>query len=171
MTAPEVTWTLEQIGSVISAIDEPLKRIDRDESLVYDGDGTAPDMTESIRERTEELRKANFVGAHLADRSPTPIGTEYDHTIEAVVGLRIEGLHESEWGHVDPEGIDGIAFDDLVRRIRRAILASRGFPDAGDTHTSYTDLQFANEADTSDDWADYYRYDLDVVFSGFEELP
>ena len=123
------------------------------------------------RDLDPELTKAVYVGARFVDRTPTALGTEYDHAIEAVVGVRIAGLHYSEWGHVDPDGAAGIPWDVLVRRIRRAILSGRTFPDAGDQHTTYTDCQFQNESDQSDDWQDHYRYDVDVIFNGYEELP
>ena len=164
MSAPEVEWTLAQLGSVVGSLTTPLKRVDRDESRILEGD---------IRKRTAELEKANYVGAALADRTPTPIGTEYDHALETVVGVRIEGLHHSEWGHVDSDGVEGIPFGDdggLVDRIRDAILAKRRYPDAGRTNVTYTNLTVTNEASQSSNYADYYRYDFDVVFDGFEDL-
>ena len=163
MTA-EVDWVLTQFGSVVGSLTAPLKRVDRDESEILEG---------NIRKRKGDLKDANFVGATFADRVPTPIGTEYDHAVEAVVGVRIEGLHHSEWGHVDPDGVEGIPFGDdggLVDRIRDAILVERRYPDAGGTNVTYTNLTVTNEASQSSNYADYYRYDFDVVFDGFEDL-
>jgi len=171
MTAPEVQWTIEQLGSVISDIDAPLRRVDRDESVLYDGDGTAPDLTTSIRDREGDLQTANYVGVQFVDRATTAIGTEYDHSVEVAVGVRLEGLHHSEYGHVDPDGNEGIAWAELVRRCRRALLKERTWPDAGDVHTSYTDLTFANEVDNSDEFQDFFWAEWDVVFSGYEDLP
>lgn len=165
MSSPEVTWTLTQLGSVVGAITTPLKRIDRDNSEFFEG---------GIRNRTAELRKANYVGASLADVSSTPIGTEYDHDREAVVGVRIEGLHHSEYGYVDPSGSDGIAFSSdggLVDRIRDALLVERQYPAAGGADVTYTDLQIANEAPQSSDYSDYFRHDFDILLSGYETLP
>jgi hypothetical protein len=162
MSAPEVDWVLSQLGSVVGSTTTPLKRVDRDESTILDGD---------VRTRAGELKDANFVGATLADVANTPIGTEYDHDREAVVGVRIEGMHYSEWGHVDPDGAGGISWEELVSRIRDALLAERTFPDAGAADVSYTDLRITNEAPQSDNYADYYRRDFDVVFNGYEDLP
>lgn len=160
MTA-EVDWVLNQFGSVVGSITAPLKRVNRDESEILEDD---------IRERKGELQDANFVGATFANRSTDAIGTEYDHAVEAVVGVRVEGLHHSEWGHIDPDGVEGIDFDELVRRLRDALLAERTFPNVGSPDGTYTDLQITNEAPQSSDYRDYYRHDFDVVFNGFEDL-
>lgn len=162
----EVGWVLAQLQSVVDAqpADHPLRRVDRDDSELLEG---------NIRDRTGELKQANYVGASLADESTEPVGSQYDHRFERVVGLRIEGKRgsPSEFGHVDPDGAEGVVWEDLKHDIRHAILASRTFPDAGRTEVTYTDLQTANEAPQSDNWADYYRYDVDLVFRGYEELP
>ncbi|WP_135852611.1 hypothetical protein [Halorussus salinus] len=165
MTSPEVDWTLTQLGSVVGAITTPLQRIDRDESEFFD---------DGIRSRTAELRKTNAVGASLADVTNDPVGTEYDHAREAVVGVRIEGLHESEFGYIDPGGSDGIPFSGgggLVDRIRDALLVNRTYPDAGGTGVTYTGLRLVNESNQSSNYQDYFRHDFDIVFNGYEELP
>lgn len=161
---PEVEFVLDAIDSNYGEAleDVPLKRVDRDNSDILEDD---------VHTRTGKLEETNFVGARFADRSPTPIGTEYDHRIEAVVGVRIEGMHHSEYGHIDPDGVEGVDWDELVRKIRRAILTERKFPDVGRSDTGYTYLSLANEVDTSSEYADYYRYDMDILFFGFEELP
>lgn len=175
MTATAVAWVLDELGTVVDAqpADHPLRRVDRDNSQVYEGAQTV-DMSSPIRDRTGDLQEANFVGASLADRSGTPIGTEYDLDLETVVGIRIEGAHHSEWGHIDPAGTDGVVFEgadgSLVEQIRSAIYDGRRFPDAGRVDVSFTHLTITNEVSQSSDWADYYRYDFDVVFDGFEEL-
>lgn len=165
MSSPEVDWTLTQLGSVVGSVTTPLRRIDRDESTILDGD---------VRDHTADLKKANYVGATRADVSNDPVGTEYDHRREVVVGLRIEGLHHSEWGHVDPAGSNGIPFGDdggLVDKIREALLAERTYPAAGGNGVTYTDLRLQNEASQSNNYQDYYRHDVDVVFRGYESLP
>ncbi|MFC4549381.1 MULTISPECIES: hypothetical protein [Halorussus] len=165
MSAPEVEWVLTQLGSVVGSLTTPLKRVDRDESKILDG---------SIRSRTAELEKANYVGATLSDVTSQPIGTEYDHSREAVVGVRIEGLTHREFGYVDPNGSSGIPFDNdggLVSRVRDALLVERTYPNAGGANVTYTDLRITNEAPQSSNYADYYRTDFDVVFNGYEDLP
>ncbi|WP_135806211.1 hypothetical protein [Halorussus marinus] len=165
MSSPEVDWVLAQLGSVVGSLTVPLRRVDRDESTILDGD---------IRSRTEDLQQANYVGATLADVATEPRGAEYNLSREAVVGVRIEGLNHSEWGHVDPDGSEGIVWQNgdtgLVDRIRSTLLAERTWPDAGGTDVSYTHLEVANQAPQSELYADYYRYDFDVVFDGYEDL-
>ena len=161
MTAPEVDWTLTQLGSVVGSITTPLRRVDRDESELFESD---------IRERKGELEKANYVGAALDDRSTTARGPGYDHHVEAVVGVRIVGLHHSEWGHVDPDGVDGIPWDELVRRIRDALLAERNYPSINSPDGTYHTLEITNESPQSANYRDYYRHDFDVLLHGEEDL-
>jgi len=158
----EVDWVLEQLGSVVGSTTVPLKRVNRDESEILEDD---------IRKRKGDLQQANFVGATLADRDPEPLGFEYDHEVETVVGVRVEGLHAAEWGHIDPAGADGIPWDELVRRIKRALLAERTDPAVGAPDTDYHSLLITNVAPNSASYRDYYRTDFDVVFQGDETLP
>jgi len=167
MTAPEVQWALEQLGSVVGAITAPLKRVNRDESRILEDD---------VRSRTGELREANFVGVTLADRNSTVIGTRYDHFVETTLGIRIQGLHYSEYGHIDDSGAEGIPWttasrQGLVGRCQDAILGARSFPDAGDAATTYTTVIEGNPAMLSSNYADAYRRDLEFRLEGFEELP
>jgi hypothetical protein len=172
----EVDWALDQLASVVDdqPADHSLRRVDRDDSEVYET-GQTVDMETPIHDRTGQLEKANFVGVSLADRAPTPIGTSFDYDLETVLGVRIEGLTADggEWGHIDPDGADGVPFDGaggLVPQIRAALLANRTFPDAGRPAVDYTDVRTANEVNQSSNYSDYFRYDFDLVFSGYEEL-
>lgn len=158
----EVDWVLDRIGTL--DVEVPLQRVNRDESKMLD-------MTGQPRQRKGDLQTANFVGAHLTDRATEPIGTEYDHAVETVVGVRIEGLTHHEYGHVDPAGDSGIPWADLVRTIKQAILAERTFPQVDSDDGTYKDCFIENEAPQSSDFKDYYRYDFDVRFSGFKSLP
>ena len=167
MTAPEVQWALKQLGSVVGAITTPLKRVNRDESRI---------LEDNVRSRTAELREANVVGVTLADRNTAAIGTRYDHRAEATLGVRIEGLHYGEHGHVDDSGSEGIPWttasrQGLVDRCREAILKARTFPDAGDAATTYTTVIQSSDTPLSSNYADAYRRDLEFRLEGFEELP
>jgi hypothetical protein len=182
MTAPEVEWVLTQLGIVADGVatdyslsaernNDPvqLRRVDRDEAQVYDSDETVA-MSEPLPERKTALESGAYVGVASVDSDETPIGTGFDLDLERVVGLRLEGLHYAEYGHIDPSGEDGIPFAELKRRVRTALYDQRTFPDAGATDVSFTHLQLTNVADTSSDWRDFYRWDADIVFDGFEEL-
>jgi len=176
MSNPEVDWVLAQLASVVTDVGNnytarngdpvTVKRVDRDESDV---------LEDGVRDLENELQQGCYLGATLADVVSDPIGTEYDHAREAVVGLRVVGLHNSEWGHVDEDGTDGVPWrngsDGLVDRVRTALLSERTWPDAGGANVSYTDLQFTNESPQSSNYQDFYRWDVDVVFDGFETLP
>jgi hypothetical protein len=163
---PAVEWTLAQLQSVVDAqpAEHPLERIDRDDSQLLEG---------NIRSRTRELQRGNYVGAAHADRSAQPEGPEYDLDVDVVVGVRIEGLHHAAKGHIDPDSTDGVTFagdGGLVEQIRNAIYAGRREPAAGRSSVAFTHLEITNEAPQSRQYADYYRYDFDVVFEGFESL-
>ena len=182
MTAPEVEWVLTQLADVAGAVatdyslsaerdNDPvqLRRVDRDESQVYDSDETVS-MSEPLPERKAALESGAYVGVASVDSDETPIGTGYDLDLERVVGLRLEGLHHAKYGHIDPSGEAGIPFAELKRRVRSALYDERTWPDAGAPAVSFTHLRLANVADTSRNWRDFYRWDADIVFDGFEEL-
>ena len=186
MTAPDVEWVLNRLGTVVDGVatdyslsDErgndrvQVRRIDRDNSRVYDG-GDPIDMTEPLHKRKGKLEAGCYVGVQSVDVSQSPIGTEFDLDIERVVSLRLEGLVESKYGHVDPDGQDGVPWrngsDGLVDRVRSALYDQRTWPDAGGSSVSFTHLMLTNEADTSSNWTDAYRWDADIVLSGFESL-
>lgn len=181
MSSPEVEFVLRRIdeyygagaleaGTTAAGEDVPLRLVDRDESLIWDS-GEALDMSTAVHKRTDELTRSNFVGATLADDAPTPIGTEYDHRMETVVGVRIEGLTHREWGHVDPRGRQGAPWTSLVETIKRAVLRDRTFPDTHRPDTAHTDCRLTNIAPQSSLYSDYYRYDFDVLLTGFQTLP
>lgn len=187
MTAPEVEWTLERLATVATNVannytlsserggdDVELKRVDRDAAQVYDSDETI-DMADPLPERKGALESGAYVGARTAAGSEDPVGTEYDLDVERVVGLRIEGMRAGKHGHVDPTGADGVPWrngtDGLVDRVRSALYDQRAWPDAGGSNVAFTHLELANPSDVSANWRDYYRWDVDVVFHGFETLP
>lgn len=186
MTAPEVEWVLDRLGAVVDDVadeytlsdeqdNDPVRvrRMDRDNSRIYDGDDPI-DMSTPLHKRKGKLERGCYVGVQSVDVSQSPIGTEYDLDIERVVGLRLEGLVESKYGHVDPDGEDGIPWrngeDGLVDRVREALYDERTWPDAGGSGVSFTHLILTNEADTSSNWKDSYRWDADCILSGFESL-
>jgi len=172
MTASEIEFLMDRIreeygagslpaGSGAAGEEPPLTLVDRDNAQDEAGE----------RGVTEDLQDTNVMSLASADESTTPIGTEYDHKLETVVGARLEGAHASEWGHIDPDGQDGAPWHSLKRVMRRAILRARTFPDSDRPNVSFTDLQLQNSTDQSRNYADYYRWDVDVVFNGFEKLP
>lgn len=174
MTATAVKWVLDELGAVVDTQpdEHPLTRVDRDNSLLYDGGGTF-DMSTAITERTEGLKKANYVGASFASREREYIGTAPDADIDEVVGVRIEG-YSGGFGHVDPRGEDGVVFHGtdgaLVEQIQSTLYDALRFPDAGRTDVAFTHLSITNETPALTDWQEHHRYDFDVVFDGFEEL-
>ncbi len=175
MTA-EVDWVLEQFGDVVTDQPDahPLYRVDRDDSLVYET-GESLDMQGPIHDRTGELKKGNFVGVSHADTSTSPIGTEFDLEVERVVTVRVEGmLRGDEFGHVDPNGEDAVKFGDddgLVADLQAALWAERQWPAVPRAGTEYTHLLVRDYGPRLDEYSDYYRYDFEVLFDGFEDLP
>lgn len=174
MTASEVQYVLDELGTVVDAqpADHPLRRVDRDNSLVYESGGDF-DMNLAMEDLENDLMQANYVGARFADRDSSYIGTTPNLDTEAVVGVRIIG-YSGGYGHVDPEGVDGVLFQGtdsaLVERCMDALRSGLKFPDAGRTDVGYTHLTITNEAYVMAAWQDFYRADFDVVLSGFETL-
>lgn len=172
MTHSAVQWVLDEVKNNWSAgnyADIPIERIDRDNSELLDG---------SVRKHTADLQANNYVGAALADRSQTAIGTGYDLDLSVVVGVRIEGLHHTEHGYVNPDNSlppatagDPVPWEELVDEIRDAIYTGREFPDTGQSDIDFTHLLITNEAPAASEYGDYYRHDFDVVLEGFETLP
>lgn len=169
---PEVEFILDALASVVDAqpAEHPLRRVDRDNALVYEGSSTV-DMTEPIHTRKGELEQSNLVGVASQSRENSPLGTDYDVETDIVLSVRVEGLRYDEWGHVDPDGSEGVVFDTLYNDIREAIYAERTYPQHPDFRDGKMELQLTNEDIQDSEFADYYRREFDVVFRGKEELP
>lgn len=174
MTHPAIDFVLSAIKDNWSAgsySNIPLERVDRDNSDQLDG---------NVRSHTADLQADNYVGCSYAGRSQTPIGTEYDHELAVTVNVRIEGLHHTEHGKVDPTASlppatanDPVPFsgsNSLVGEIRAAILGDKAYPDTGVADIDYTNLVIDNETPLGFEYGDYYRHDFDVLFEGYETL-
>lgn len=187
MTAAEVEWLLERVGETPTSgtwvvagsepVDDtttvenvPLYRVDADNSLVWETD-EAIDMDQSMRSRKRVLQQAAIASASLVERPTEPVGTEYDEAVEAIVSLRVEGLHHHQRGYIDPAGEEGIQFPTLVREISRAIKKERTYPGVQRPTTTYHSLTFRNAQYLSDDYSDFYLWTADAVFDGYDELP
>lgn len=169
MPYPEVDWTLEQLDSVVEDTVAPVRRVDRDEPLLYDGDGDVPDMTGSIRNREEKLKKANYVAASRTTGGRDPIGVDGDDVIQPIVEVRIEGLHVSKFGHVDPEGVDGAPFEEFVDDVKQALRATQLSPSVDGRAANFVRLYLENERSDSSLWEDFYRERFDVRFVAQED--
>lgn len=180
MTSPEVEFVLgaikQNIGPALETV--PLERIDRTNSLNLDKAGKVPAMSRPPHRRSEQLEAMNYVGAADVETSRTFAGPDPNYEIDRVVGLRLEGLHVSAGGAIDPFAGTADAetvpwpttqWTDLKDAITSALTSEIKFPDAGRTGTGYKDLTLVNEADTSRNYGDAYRLDVDVQFMGFEE--
>lgn len=161
----EVDYVLEAIGANWPGggfADVPLTRIDRDDSEFFES---------GLRSRTSELKESNYVGASLKGRNPKPAGFSYEHRLNTVVPVTIVGMHCSEWGHVDPDGAEGIPWEDLVRGVTDAVLTERDYPPIDRARTTYHTTFLENDVDRSDDHANFYEYHFDLRFRGYETLP
>jgi len=174
VTNPNVEFILDTLATVVDMQppDHPLRRVNRDTSLVYEGDATV-DMTQPISKRKEELKSANFVGVRSADRDAEPQGQNYNLETDAVLSVRVEALtrRNGEYGHVDPLGTRAPTFDSLCETIRAALYDERTYPDHPDFRDSKLDLRITNEDYQSAAWADFYRREYDVVLRAKEVLP
>lgn len=151
--------------------------VDRDDATVYEitetGTSEVGDATVGVtldgRRVSVDLTRRNAIAVDSSPTaSKTPIGTEYDYDVEDGAHVRVEGVHESEFGHCE----DVEEFEALYEEARRAVLVERVWPYRNpDGSHHYHTLLTANEANDSVAGADYYRWDADVLFRGIEELP
>jgi hypothetical protein len=169
---PEVEFALDLLGDVVAAqpADSPLRRVDRDNSLRFDGND-AVDMTQSLKDRKEKVKQANYVGVRSVSRDNAPYGQDYRLDVDLVLSVRIEGLHHSEYGHVDPSGQDGVVWDTLCRQVRNALNTERTYPDHPAFEMAHLDLQVTNEDHQSANLGDFYRREFDVIFRAIETPP
>ena len=158
----EVDYILERLESVEAAqpFDHPLWRINRDESY---------NVTEDRRRRKEQLTNANIVGVSRGDSSSEVRGNEYNLDTQVPVSVRIEGLHYLEYGHIDPDGMDGVVFDDLVTDIRSRIMDDRTHPGVGGPD-AYKHILPPSSAPDLSLHRDHYRTELTFTFEKIETL-
>lgn len=148
--------------------------------LTWLGNWSAPPAQPTLIDR-DDSESASFSGRRVSydltdnhaasvastpDRITDPIGTEYDHRVEDAVNVRLEGAHTDEYGTISDAG----TWQDIVDEAKRTTLANRtSFPTVNgiDYHTVFID----NEANVSASQKDYFRYEFDVVFRGFDDLP
>lgn len=168
---PEARFILKELESVVTAqpADYPLRRVNRDESRLYDTTA-AVDLSAPIHTRKAELQRSNLVGVASQSRENDPLGTAYNVRTDVVLSVRIEGLHYTEHGNIDPDATDGVAFDALCEDIRGALYDVREYPSDPDFPDAKLDLRIENEDYQSSDYKDYYRREFDVVFRGRETL-
>ncbi|PHQ45541.1 hypothetical protein DJ68_12285 [Halorubrum sp. C3] len=136
----------------------PIRRVDRNESEIYDG---------GIRTRKSELQTSNYISAALVDDDESHGGFGDEYNAEAIVSLRVEGLHHRERGYIDPDGQNGIDFTTLYRRVRDALQANDEHPAV--TGRGFHTLFLENGTNRSQDYRDFYEYRVDVRFDGFAD--
>lgn len=173
-----VEWTIGTIAEHwrSDVVDDPYL-VNRDDSTIYEitDSGTAVvgestvGASEDQRSATGDLTRGNFVGVAYTDASRSISGWEYDHDLDDVISVRVEGLHEDEWGHL----ADDDAFRQLREEVERCLELERQWPippaDSRDDY--YRTLVFRNQTLMNPSWADKYRYDFDVGFLGRRDLP
>jgi len=168
VTVHEVEFILDDVlQDVVDAQpkDHPLRRVDRDNSLVY-ATSEEIDMQQPMHDRTEELERANFVAVASESTDPSPSGTRGRYQLQTSVSIRLEGLTSDEYGHIDPAGEDGVAFSDLFDSVFNAITAEMSYPDVDHPGRTYRDLTITNVNDASSEWSDFWRASFDVLFRG-----
>ena len=171
MIRPEVGFVLMILEDVAAdqPVGHPLYRVDRNNARVYQ-EPVGLDAQDAVRRQRVETSAANLVSAAWKNRDATPLGPQYDLKGDTVVNVRLEGDHYLEHGHIDPEGVDGVAFDELVNDCRSALLDERVYPDHPAFEDRKTHLRIMNERDDSSDYRDRFRAEFDVVFN-FRERP
>lgn len=151
-----VQWTLDTLDSSWSTAN-----YDPKPTLIDQRDTDR--VNKNGRSMVADLAENNAVGVgSQPDTEYTPSGTYDNARVDAAVSIRIEAVHEDEWGNV----ADAADFRALVGEVKRILWADRSYP-VGD----YYVLEIATESDLSTQHKDYYRVDLTVEFRGYESLP
>ena len=179
-----VEWTIETLADNWNANNYPGSYdggkpvlIDQDESTVYEitdagtaevGDATVG-VTFQDRSVSYDLTENNAVTiGSQPDRLTTPVGTEFDFDVEDGVSIKVEGAHEDEFGKISSSE----EFTTLWKEVRRALLVERQWPGRdpiGGTH--YHTLTTESERNGSSSNKDYFLYQFDLMFRGYEDLP
>jgi len=175
MTTHEVEFLLDELSDVVNAQpdDHPLRRVDRDNSRVFETGGTL-DMSTPIHKRKADLEAANYVGVASQTTDPTPVGPNQRYENQTACSIRLEGLTRAggEWGHIHPGGKDGApAFSALFESVFDAVKAAMSYPDVGRPGVAYHDLTLTNVDDQASEYSDFYRAEFDVLFRGYTDTP
>jgi len=169
----EVAFLLEDVlQPVVDAQPDahPLRRVDRDNSTVYETDA-AIDMQQPIQTRKERLQQANFIGVASESGTPTPAGPGQRYELQNVASLRLEGLSAAKRGHIDCPSVDAVPFEALFRSVFDAVQAEMSYPDVGRPGVEYHDLTITNVDDSQSNHSDFYRAEFDVQFRGYTDTP
>jgi len=169
----EVAFLLEDVlQPVVDAQPDahPLRRVDRDNSTVYETDADI-DMQQPIQTRKERLQQANFVGVASESGTPTPAGPGQRYELQNVVSIRLEGLSAAKRGHIDCPSIDAVPFESLFNEVFQAVQAEMSYPDVGRPGVAYRDLTITNVDNSQSNHSDFYRAEFDVQFRGYTDSP
>lgn len=179
----ETDWVLDQLASVVDWASNnytlwngdpvTVKRVDRNDSQVYEGSQTV-DMSAPIPDREGQLQQAVYVGAKETSRDRQYIGSNADYRGGPTIRIRIDGMTAlgETFGHVDPSGADGVPFtgqDSLVRRVQNELTETISYPTVDGSRGRTVDFEMVGDQNLSGNWADFYRYDFDLIFTEFEE--
>ena len=169
----EIEFLLDDVlQSVVDAqpTDHPLRRVDRDNSAVYET-GSNIDMQAPVSKRKSGLQSANYVGVASQSSTPTPAGPGQRYEIQFVASVRLEGLTADEFGHIDGVNKNAVPFETLFREVFAAVQAKMSYPDVGRPGVTYRDLTITNVDDAQSEYADFYRAEFDVQFRGYTDTP
>lgn len=132
---------------------------------LIDGDEMR-DNADNSRAKSVTPLEQNLI---TVDSAPTtqnePIGTSFQYRTEAGATVYVEGYHADGGGQL----ADKDAFDAIVGESRRALMEDRVYPVG-----SFTHMRIENENDRSAEDpmdANYFRYEYDLIYVGFEDLP
>jgi len=174
MTAPEIQWVFDTLNAIVDETSlawgtvadvpdgaVPVRRVDRNDSDIHDGGG--------INSRRGELTKSNYISAALEDDVESHGGFGDDYNAEAIVSLRVEGLTRrgGNMGHVDPDGDEGIVFDEFYGAVRDVLRENDRHPNV--IGRSYHTLFLENGTNRSSNYSDFYEFRLDCRFDGYAD--
>jgi hypothetical protein len=105
--------------------------------------------------------------ASSPERQTTAIGTEYDHRVEDAVNVRLEGAHTDEHGTI----ADAQEWQSIAAEAKRVTVEEERTSYPTVNGVDYHTVLLGDESNPSANYKDYYRYEFDILFRGYEELP
>lgn len=167
MSVTETRWVLKKIkenwpGGYPAT---ELWRIDENEPEILDGPRTGE------RSKSVDTSNAAIIRASGAGQPRSPVGTEFRYTVDTLVDVTVEAVHETEYGTV----ASSAEFSKISLATRAAVQKARQYPepDFPADHPQPPDYHTAVIEDVTDSLStpnesSYYRQDFTVRLKGLE---
>jgi len=105
--------------------------------------------------------------ASSPERQTTVIGTNPDHRVEDGVNVRLEAAHVDEHGTI----ADSQEWQSIVDEAKRVTVKQEQTSYPTVNGVDYHTVLLGEENNLTPNTKDGYRYEFDILFRGYDELP